>query len=425
MQEPLLKIGIISDIQGAPYPEDWGSYNMEAAFALLAEKKVDMIINGGDTVDHPYDGVYELYWHKMNEYFGGQLPLHVVCEGNHDCFGSTPENYTAALNHVFDMLRRDHSNPWHQVIEGYDFLSIATSDKAHYQDQAALEALRAELEKAVARDNQKPIFVITHFPPKNTMSGSFGGSGSQELFDVLKDFPQVVSFSGHTHYPMRDERTIWQGEFTAIETSTLSYGCIGGEAFNVAGGCILPFAREVNEILYMEVFSDKLVIERWNVQDKLEIAPEYRWNIPLPFCAETAPYTREKRLPARTAPEFPQGAKILTRYDFGYYYIAFKSAVSGDFAQFYDIEITVQNDDGSWCDPQEFRYVSDFYRWKKNQADLQFFKMPDTALKPGKVHRFRVFPVESFGKRGTPLELVFTISKHTRLTPLGEQYPQE
>ena len=36
--------------------------------------------------------------------------------------------------------------------------------------------------------------------------------------DVLAKYPQVVTFSGHLHFPLNDPRSIWQASFT-------SFGC--------------------------------------------------------------------------------------------------------------------------------------------------------------------------------------------------------
>ena len=40
---------------------------------------------------------------------------------------------------------------------------------------------------------------------------------------ILKKYPQVVDFSGHSHYPLNDPRSIWQGKFTAIGTGAIYY----------------------------------------------------------------------------------------------------------------------------------------------------------------------------------------------------------
>ena len=43
------------------------------------------------------------------------------------------------------------------------------------------------------------------------------------MYDTLKPYPQVITFSGHTHYPLDDPRIIHQEDFTSIGTSTGAY----------------------------------------------------------------------------------------------------------------------------------------------------------------------------------------------------------
>ena len=57
--------------------------------------------------------------------------------------------------------------------------------------------------------------------PKDTMLGSIYYDAY--LREVLNDYPNVVDFAGHTHMPMTDQRSIWQGEFTALQTGSMAY----------------------------------------------------------------------------------------------------------------------------------------------------------------------------------------------------------
>ena len=39
----------------------------------------------------------------------------------------------------------------------------------------------------------------------------------------VKPYSNIINFSGHSHFPIIDERSIWQKEFTAIQTGSTSY----------------------------------------------------------------------------------------------------------------------------------------------------------------------------------------------------------
>ena len=91
---------------------------------------------------------------------------------------------------------------------------------------------------------------------KGTVYGSeWGFTENRDLFyDTLKLYPQVISFSGHTHYPLDDPRIIHQEDFTSIGTSTGAYlwldaGRIQGE--------VPEGADFLNQALIVEVYKTK------------------------------------------------------------------------------------------------------------------------------------------------------------------------
>ena len=69
---------------------------------------------------------------------------------------------------------------------------------------------------------KKPIFITTHFNAKDTVYGAeyFFAKSLRELFNKYQN---IIHFSGHSHYSLIDERSIWQKEFTSIQTQSISY----------------------------------------------------------------------------------------------------------------------------------------------------------------------------------------------------------
>ena len=114
----------------------------------------------------------------------------------------------------------------HKVINGYHFIGISVSpnEGEHYSESQRVW-LDEQLAAATAEDPTKPVFVFQHEHITNTVYGSsdFEGWGMDYFRAVLNKYPQVVDISGHSHYPLNDPRSIWQGEFTAIGTGALYY----------------------------------------------------------------------------------------------------------------------------------------------------------------------------------------------------------
>ena len=60
---------------------------------------------------------------------------------------------------------------------------------------------------------------------RGTVYGSplYDGWGVPYFTSILNRYPQAVDFSGHSHFPLNDPRSIWQGRFTAIGTGAIYY----------------------------------------------------------------------------------------------------------------------------------------------------------------------------------------------------------
>ena len=118
------------------------------------------------------------------------------------------------------------SPDFHTVVNGFHFIGLSASgnDDSHY-DEGQIAWLRAQLEEATAEDPDRPVFVMHHEHVRGTVYGSsdYEGWGVPYFTDVLNDFPQVVDFSGHSHYPLNDPRSLWQGNFTAVGTGAIYY----------------------------------------------------------------------------------------------------------------------------------------------------------------------------------------------------------
>lgn len=422
-KKPILKVGIVSDIQGYPYEADWGFYNLNKVLNVLANKRIDVLVNAGDIGDNANDSsAIDYYMKLVKNHFGNNPPIQVACLGNHDfeprnCKRSQDE----CLNGFFDALCEPRNEIQHKIINGFDFIALSSNLKHNY-DNEDCEKLRPFLYKAVKRNSKKPIFVITHYHPSRTVEASFGSDGSEPLRTVLNEYPQVISFSGHTHSPITDERCIWQGEFTAINTSGLSYCCVP-EKYTNGCGPIPPFAREGLFFIYMEVFDDCVEIHRYNAEDQEEIKPEMAWVIKAPYNPCDAIYTDE-RAKIRKAPAFSKDTRLILRYDYGFAYLVFEQAKHDDFVHYYRVVITPIDSDIEGK-PIELRFIGNFYRTKQNRDSRLVFRMPPNTLEAGKHYRIDLYPVETFGNEGTPLSIDIVTVDTYKFRNVAEIGPQE
>ena len=108
---------------------------------------------------------------------------------------------------------------------------------------------------------QKTNFRILHQHIKDTVYGSqeWGTKDSAKINEVLKEYPQVITFSGHSHYPLDDPRSIHQKDFTSVGTSSVSYMEVEGGKVQ---GTIPPGASTLSQGLLVEVDDKEVTINR-------------------------------------------------------------------------------------------------------------------------------------------------------------------
>lgn len=405
---PLLRIAAMSDIQGYPYPEDAGMRNLERALDILAPLKPDVVVNDGDINDTGNDADAVRYYRERCEARLGTVP-HVACVGNHElCFirddlkaARTPDAIRRDFNDVFGYA--PDARVVRRSVRGFEFVALHLSRPEGYADEEIAE-FEAALSDAVRLDPSKPVFAVTHYHPLHTVNDSRQEEKSGALRRLFDRFPQVVSLSGHTHGSLRDPRSIWQGEFTAIETGTLCYGSLGLDppAANQIS-CLLPYGHESVGCLCLDVFADRIDVRRFDVRERAEIGPEAPWLIPWPHDPATAPYRFDTRRAAEAAPQFPPDPEPTLWYDYGFVYLMFAAAAGSLLG--YRIELA----DAETGRATTHFHVSDFYRAPAHRADRLVFRAPPGSLAPGRRYHCRIVPVGFFGAEGRSIDWIFAV----------------
>ncbi len=193
----------------------------EIAAADHAYTGLDAVLVAGDLTNDGTEDEFRIFWDAM----GGSLRdgtrfLGVVAK-NHDGY----EMKRAALRAFYTSLTGNDAD-FHSVINGYHFIGVSASpnDGIHYS-AAQLKWLREQLDAATAEAPDRPVFVTHHEHVRGTVYGSslYDGWGVTNFTTLLNKYPQVVDFSGHSHYPLNDPRSVWQGKFTAVGTGAIYY----------------------------------------------------------------------------------------------------------------------------------------------------------------------------------------------------------
>ncbi len=317
---------------------------------------LDAVLIAGDLT---HDGTRTEFLKFRDAVFGslkGDTRFLGVVAKNHDGY----EMRRAEMRATYEELTGNDAD-FHVVIGGYHFigLSASSNDLMHY-DLGQLRWLRKQLDAAVADDPHKPVFVMHHEHVLNTVYGSspYDLWGVPYFTSVLRDYPQVVDFSGHSHYALNDPRSVWQGDFTAIGTGAIYYTefTVGtNRSYNP------PDAYSVGTCWIVEVDGANRIRLRGMDVEAGEVLCTYILDNP----ADPAnrDFTPAKRRAASTAPVFASDASLTVREDGGKRVLQIPAAQSTDGMPVVLYRVYAQNKLGmtvgrDWTLPKYY-YVND------------------------------------------------------------------
>lgn len=381
------KVGVISDTQLPPTEEalkdnDLYLKHLKDALTAMKNNGVDMILFAGDIGDLGTYFAFETYNNTINVVFGENRPIIQTVMGNHDFWN---KDAATAVNHIKAFKTVMNESPWtHYVVNGYHFIGASPNCGMMKRDYVLTTRwLEKELEAASKDSNGKPIFVTTHNQPKDTCYGS-DEWGDSSLNDVLLKYPNVVLFGGHSHYSALDERTIWQDEYTVIQTQSLSYieletgkenGTIPPEADKNPMGYIMEFTDDEIQIHRMSFDGSDMGTE--NKEDML-------WTLQLPY-ENNGKYSFENRAKSNEAPVITEttgkaavnGDKVV---------LSFTAGTDDDFVHSYKVVID---------DKDEKLFFSDYYNGIDKMTKTVELELD--APEGGK-HNYKIYAVDSWGE---------------------------
>lgn len=302
--EPDLVFPVISDV----HIKKSGTIDIEKfrkaleQLNLLAPKQ-DAFAVVGDLTDYGLIEEYDRFMSLYNEKKQPEaVPLFTM--GNHDYWNGLSD---VDAQKRFQEKTGMESLYYHKVLKGYHFIIMGTeTGTTHgYFSVDQINWLGQQLKQAKQDDPKKPIFVFLHQHITDTVYGSdaWGTKVNKELlYSTLKDYPQVITFSGHSHYPLEDPRSIHQKDFTSIGTSSVSYmelekGKLQG---NLPPGC-----RDISQGLIVEVYNNKVIIKRRDFHRNDWTGEP--WEVSYPAEPNKFKYTETRD---QKNPRFPKNASI-------------------------------------------------------------------------------------------------------------------
>ena len=377
---PVFKVGVLTDSQLSPFfwkKMNTFERNLRRACMRMAALKPDILIFAGDICNIGSKCAYKRFMRALEDAFAEKPPHFMVIMGNHDYF---PRPEIPALRRKKFAKSTSFPPFWHYSAGGYRFVGASPDcgDLFRGYDKVR-DALRCELDKAVAASGCRPVTLVTHNAMKNTVYGS--QKWGDDSLEFLKDYPTVVHISGHLHYSMLDERSIHIGDFISLGAQSTSYTEMDG---GMANGSVPPLAHDSAMGYLLEYSPAGITVKRMNMVTGDEEKKDRRLFIPSHLdkaALQALKLSREQD----GVPEMIAEAGVCEVKN-KRTYLVFDRGKDADFVHSYKVVY----DTGAVQ-----YYYSDFYRGLSRlspQVRLELFRMPKG------VYSADVYAVNSAGK---------------------------
>lgn len=438
--QPNLRIGVLSDI----HVENESTQKVFIhALEYFREQDVDGVIMAGDLADHGQESELKMVadaWYKVFPKDTGLKKKHVeklFVYGNHDIDG---HNWVHDRNKEKGMtdaqieaeaigmhpdktwkklFHEKYAPVWLKNVKGYYFIG----GHWHPGNMPGLEEiLTANRDKLVS---DKPFFYIQHPHPRNSCNGPWvWGMDDGSVTQLLSQYRNAVAFSGHSHSPLNDDRDLWQGAFTSIGTSSLSYLCPkGGRENSVVDGERNKIPAQMPAIstgnckqgMVMQIYDDCITIERREFVYDQSLGDN--WIIPLPLGKDET-MTDAYRAKTAKIPQFAKGdAVTVTRAEGKDRYGVVQKQVTVHFpsvlkkrtgVRAFDYEIQVEGRHPQVTDVVKVYLTKRVFSPGSMLGEAQDENEVICVFGEGELPefqdiRFVVRPCECFGKKGEPI----------------------
>ena len=392
--KPVLRFLVVSDIHYGSEADCVEKKRMAQALKTayeLSEKedysKLDALYVVGDFTKRGEEAQMLAFKQTLDDYLKEETEA-VVSLASHEFMHDGEQSALERFGKIFNM-----EPDTHKVINGYHFISVTSTNGCHF-DEAKQAWAAAELKKAAEDDPQRPIFFFQHPHIMGTVYGS-ANWGEDELTAILMNYPQVIDFSGHSHAPINDPRSIHQKHFTCLGTGTLSYFEL--DEFDKVYGTIPPNDDKAAQMLIVEA----------DAQNRVRIYPydlitsnffPFTWKIDSAWDPQSFLYT-DARYKTTETPYFEPDAKIvISDIDADGFKVTFDQAkFDSDYVD--DYNVIVKDSRGV--------IVRNSTVW----SEYYFYDMPETisvsfnGLESGETYQVSVY-ANSFWKTSTEKPLL-------------------
>ena len=414
----VLSFAAVSDTHITGDNTDDSEFKFRRAITQISEKAsshghdIDAFLVVGDLIDRSWKEP-EMQMQAFRSIYTSlsKAPLFYCLGASHDLYwGSNEEskfieNFRKHLgeeNFVFDIDKESIAKGnRHAIINGYHFIALEPNHRnpITYPEETKLW-LRDILEST--KDDGKFVFIITHPMITDTCYGSLLGPdwATEDLTPILSEYQNVVVFGGHLHFPLQDERSIMQKDFTSIGCGSVRYMAIEDAAYeNMMGKTVMRDSYRVSNGHLCEVDKNgALRITRIDFARNDQIKAPWIISAPQKDRSHLSLY-RPERKDTASIPYFPENLNIKTACesfeDGAKITLSFSAANDADMVHHYTVTLKKENGE-----EKEYRILADFYRHARpeNMAKEIILK-PSDIFQTGETVHATICAYNSWGNK--------------------------
>ncbi len=412
--------GAISDIHINGDATGYNCNKYTNALQLLkkhAGGKLDAVTIAGDFSASAYDSSIGTAFKQITDAQLGEDANVFFVSGNHDAqedqWSTLAQFYADLAKYTANDLpssQHDRGNR-HMVINGYHYIGVNMMDYWNASEamfvQQDLAWLDAELAAARADKPGQPIFVYVHAGVHGTTYGSdlYTGKhwGSKLIYSHLENYPEVVTFSGHVHFPLADERTIYQKDFTSLNCGSVQYMAIEGGYLQTGGNTTVAQSHDVSSGLLVQVDkNNNLKITRLDFSNDSVIKEPFYISAPdMENKSHLYHYNDGYFNVDNTAPVFAKSAQASGKVSGGNMVVKFDAATDNDMVHHYVIDIKGLPSQAV----KSTKAYSEFYLYPQPEdfPDSYTFTIPYTPAAGDDSFELSVYAVDSMGMKSEPI----------------------
>ena len=423
--------GAISDI----HLEKNSSYGTEAKFQAALSQLLAFADDRGNLLDavaivgdicekkeqiNTFKAIYE----------GMNLPGELIFTlGNHDQ-EDTYSNEALTLNDYKEILGDKYfGNKYNDLAKGHRHFEVngqhfvivqptsyrdSQGDRVTF-DQATVTWLDTTLKEITTANPNAYVYVLVHAMIKDTCYGSdlesSGTHGSywytSDLTSTLEKYPQVITFSGHLHFPINDERSIMQNKFTSIGTGSVAYLAIENGYTNVAG--TVPSGAgntSAGHVVEVDKYGN-VRITRLNFTNGTTMGDAWVLNAPTADGSHLKSYTADRKNDNNAPTMTDVTAKVDLAVVGGNYIAALTFGAGSDDSFVHHYEIKAYNK-ATNAVLKDVKYLTDFWENTDPANMAKTISLVLGSVTGGQTYKVEITAVDSWGAKSSVVTVEFT-----------------